>query len=144
MAKVQKRQRIRAENEKLILTAAEKVFAEAGFGGATMQLIADMAGLPKANLHYYFGSKQDLYRAVLAGTLKDWLLPTHGIAAEADPKAAIERYIRDKMALSAKRPHASKVFANELLHGAPVVKALLAGELRDMVLAKAAAVVLFN
>ncbi len=43
----------RQENEKLILAAAEKVFAEAGFGGATMQLIADVAGLPKANLHYY-------------------------------------------------------------------------------------------
>jgi TetR/AcrR family transcriptional regulator len=54
---------IRRENERAILEAAEKVFAEAGFGGATMQLIADMAGLPKANLHYYFATKEDLYRA---------------------------------------------------------------------------------
>lgn len=131
---------IRQVNEALILAAAERIFAGAGFSGATMAAIAEASGLPKANLHYYFGSKQDLYRAVLAGTLKDWLLPTHGITADADPKAAIERYIRDKMALSAKRPHASKVFANELLHGAPVVKALLAGELRDMVLAKAAVI----
>ena len=51
---------IRRENERAILEAAEKVFAEAGFGGATMQLIADMAGLPKANLHYYFATKEDL------------------------------------------------------------------------------------
>ena len=43
------------------------------------------------------------------------------------------------MVLSAQRPHASKVFANELLHGAPVVKTLLMPrELRDMVQAKAA------
>ena len=72
--KTARRTEIRRENERLILDAAERVFAEAGFGGATMQLIADMAGLPKANLHYYFGSKAVLYQAVLARTLRDWLL----------------------------------------------------------------------
>jgi len=114
------------------------VFAGAGFGGATMAAIAEAAGLPKANLHYYFGAKQDLYRAVLARTLQDWLVPTHDITPQADPRQALERYIRAKMALSAQRPDASKVFANELLHGAPVLKGLLATDLRDMVLAKAA------
>ena len=131
---------IRQTNEASILQAAERVFASAGFGGATMAAIAEASGLPKANLHYYFGSKQELYRTVLARTLDDWLVPTHGITAQADPKEAIENYIRAKMALSAQRPHASKVFANELLHGAPVVKTLLATELRDMVLAKAAVI----
>ena len=131
---------IRQANENLILNAAERVFAGAGFGGATMAAIAEASGLPKANLHYYFGSKQVLYSTVLARTLKDWLVPAHGITLDADPRAAIERYIRAKMALSAQRPHASKVFANELLHGAPVVKGLLATELRALVLAKAAVV----
>lgn len=131
---------IRQANEALILAAAERVFAGAGFGGATMAAIAAASGLPKANLHYYFGSKQELYRTVLARTLKDWLVPTDSITPLADPRAAIERYIRDKMALSQQRPHASKVFANELLHGAPVVKTLLATELRAMVLAKAAVI----
>ncbi|WP_210542874.1 TetR/AcrR family transcriptional regulator [Rhodoferax sp. PAMC 29310] len=131
---------IRQANEILILTAAERVFAGAGFGGATMAAIAEASGLPKANLHYYFGSKQDLYRAVLARTLEDWLLPLHAITPKADPAQAIEQYIRAKMDLSAKRPHASKVFANELLHGAPVVKTLLMTELRDMVKAKAAVI----
>ena len=129
---------IRQANEALILAAAERVFAGAGFGGATMAAIAEASGLPKANLHYYFGAKQDLYRAVLARTLQDWLVPTHDITPQADPREALERYIRAKMALSAQRPHASKVFANELLHGAPVLKALLTTDLRHMVLAKAA------
>lgn len=128
---------IRQANESHILAAAERVFAGAGFGGATMAAIADEAGLPKANLHYYFGSKQDLYRAVLAQTLQDWLVPTHVITPEADPKTAIEAYIRAKMALSAQRPHASRVFANELLHGAPVAKGLLETDLRDLVRGKA-------
>jgi TetR/AcrR family transcriptional regulator len=131
---------IRQTNEALILLAAEKVFARAGFGGATMAAIAEGSGLPKANLHYYFGSKDVLYRAVLARILNDWLVPTHGITFEAEPRAALEQYIRAKMTLSAERPDGSKVFANELLHGAPVVKELLSTELRQLVLDKAAVV----
>jgi TetR/AcrR family transcriptional regulator len=129
---------IRQTNEALILLAAEKVFARAGFAGATMAAIAEGSGLPKANLHYYFGSKDVLYRAVLARILNDWLLPTHGITRDAEPRAALEQYIRAKMELSAQRPDGSKVFANELLHGAPVVKALLTTELRQLVRDKAA------
>ncbi len=102
-----------------------------------MAAIAQASGLPKANLHYYFGSKDVLYRKVLARILQDWLAPAQAITPEADPKTAIEAYIRAKMVLSAQRPHASKVFANELLHSAPVVKTLLATELRDLVTAKA-------
>lgn len=131
---------IRQTNEALILSAAERVFARAGFGGATMAAIAAASGLPKANLHYYFGSKEVLYRAVLARILNDWLVPTHGITRDADPRQAIEQYIRAKMALSAQRPDGSKVFANELLHGATVVHGLLATELRKMVKEKAAVV----
>jgi TetR/AcrR family transcriptional regulator len=131
---------IRQTNEARILAAAEHVFAGAGFGGATMAAIAEAAGLPKANLHYYFGSKQELYRTVLAETLKDWLEPTHVITVDADPKTAIEAYIRAKMALAMQRPQASRVFANELLHGAPVIKPLLLTDLRELVQAKAAVV----
>ena len=131
---------IRQANEALILSAAEKVFARAGFGGATMAAIAEASGLPKANLHYYFGSKDVLYREVLARILNDWLVPTHGITVDAAPKTALAQYIRDKMELSAQRPDGSKVFANELLHGAPVVKGLLATELRQLLLEKAAVV----
>ena len=129
---------IRQANEALILAAAERVFAGAGFGGATMAAIAEASGLPKANLHYYFGPRRDLSGAVWARTLRDWLVPPQDITPKADPREALERYIRAKMALSAQRPHASKVFANELLHGAPVLGALLATDLRHMVLAKAA------
>jgi TetR/AcrR family transcriptional regulator len=131
---------IRQANELLILEAAEKVFARAGFGGATMAAISEASGLPKANLHYYFGSKEVLYRAVLAQILNDWLEPTSCITTGAEPRAAIEQYIRAKMALAKLRPDGSKVFANELLHGAPVVKALLDTDLRELVMGKAAVI----
>ena len=131
---------IRQANEARILGAGEKVFARAGFNGATMAAIADEAGLPKANLHYYFGSKSGLYEAVLARTLHDWLLPLDALLPEADPALALTTYIRAKMAMSAQRPDASKVFANELLHGAPVLGGLMRGELRIKVAAKAAVI----
>jgi len=137
---VASKSQIRQSNEALIVAAAEHVFAGAGFAGATMAAIATAAGLPKANVHYYFGSKQALYHAVLERTLKDWLVPTHAITPQADPRQAIESYIRAKMALALQRPDASKVFANELLHGAPVLKTLLATELRDLVLGKVAVI----
>ena len=113
------RRQTRQVNESAILRAAERVFARAGFEGATMADIADEAGLPKANLHYYFGAKRALYRAVLDAVLHDWLAPLDAITPEADPRTALRHYIELKMALAAERPHASRVFANELLHGAP-------------------------
>lgn len=125
--------RIRQLNETAILRGAERVFARAGFEGATMAQIAEEAGVPKPNLHYYFGNKLDLYRAVLNRVLHDWLDPTEAIVADAEPRVALETYIRKKMALSFERPDASRVFANELLHGAPVVGELLQSELRDTV-----------
>ncbi len=131
---------IRQANRERILGAAEAVFARAGFNGATMAAIADAAGLPKANLHYYFGSKHALYREVLASTLHEWLVPMDGLVPEADPRDALERYLRAKLALSAARPDASRVFANELLHGAPVLGEMLRTELRAMVRRKAAVI----
>jgi len=123
-------------NEAVILSGAERVFARAGFEGATMAQIAEESGVPKPNLHYYFGNKRDLYRAVLNRVLHDWLDPIDVIVADAEPRFALETYIRRKMALAFERPDASRVFANELLHGAPVVGELLRSGLRDIVLEK--------
>jgi TetR/AcrR family transcriptional regulator len=131
---------IRQANRERILAAANRVFARAGFGGATTAAIAEAAGLPKANVHYYFGSKAQLYREVLARTLHEWLVPLHGFTPEAEPREAIETYLRAKMALSAEHPDASRVFANELLHGAPVLGDLIRTELRAVVREKAAVI----
>ncbi|MEY4696900.1 MAG: hypothetical protein RIT14_1328 [Pseudomonadota bacterium] len=122
---------IRRENERLILSAAEKVFAEAGYGGATMQLIADMAGLPKANLHYYFATKEDLYRRVVQNIFEIWLDAASSFDAAADPAAGIGAYIDAKMDISRRHPHGSKVWAAEVMQGAPVIQDYLEGTLSD-------------
>jgi TetR/AcrR family transcriptional regulator len=122
---------IRRENERVILDAAEKVFAEAGFGGATMQLIADMAGLPKANLHYYFATKEDLYRRVVQQIFEIWLDAASSFDNAPGPVEGIGAYIDAKMDISRTHPHGSKVWASEVMHGAPVIQDYLETTLRD-------------
>lgn len=122
---------IRRENERAILEAAEKVFAEAGFGGATMQLIADMAGLPKANLHYYFATKEDLYRRVVSGIFEIWLDAASSFDNAPGPVEGIGAYIDAKMDISRNHPYGSKVWASEVMHGAPVIQDYLETTLRD-------------
>lgn len=120
-----------------ILSAAEAVFARTGFSGATTAEIAKLAGLPKANLHYYFRTKASLYRAVLDHTLTLWLDQTDGIRNDAGPAKALGDYIRAKMRLTATHRDASRVFANELLHGAPHIGGYLRNELKILVDEKA-------
>ena len=122
---------IRRENERLILDAAERVFAEAGFGGATMQLIADLAGLPKANLHYYFATKEDLYRRVVQQIFEIWLEAATSFDNAPDPASGIGAYVDAKMDISRRHPHGSKVWATEVMHGAPVIQDYLETTLRD-------------
>ena len=126
-----RRNEIRAQNEALILQAAETVFAEAGFGGATMQLIADMAGLPKANLHYYFATKEDLYRRVVQQIFEIWLDAASSFDDAPGPIEGIGAYVDAKMDISRTHPHGSKVWASEVMHGAPVIQDYLETTLRD-------------
>ncbi|MBK5946676.1 TetR family transcriptional regulator [Rhodobacter veldkampii DSM 11550] len=126
-----RRQAIRQANEALILSAAEKVFAEAGFGGATMQVIADLAGLPKANLHYYFPTKESLYRSVVKTIFHIWLEAAETFDAAPGPAEGIGAYIDAKMDISRRHPHGSKVWATEVMHGAPVIQDYLETTLRD-------------
>jgi TetR/AcrR family transcriptional regulator len=131
---------IRRENERLILDAAERVFAEAGFGGATMQLIADMAGLPKANLHYYFATKEDLYRRVVQNIFEIWLEAAARFDDAPGPVEGIGGYIAAKMEISRRHPHGSKVWASEVMHGAPVIQDYLETTLRDWTEGRAAVI----
>ena len=126
-----KRNAIRQENQARILAAAEKVFAEAGFGGATMQLIADMAGLPKANLHYYFPTKEALYREVVQNIFTIWLHAADSFDKAPGPVEGIGAYIDAKMEISRRHPDGSKVWASEVMHGAPVIQDYLESTLRD-------------
>lgn len=112
---------IRRRNVKKILLAAEKVFAEKGYGGTAMADIAEQAELPRSNLHYYFSTKDELYRAVLLDLLEVWKQDAQCFELFDDPRVVLSSYIRAKMNHSRTRPHGSKVWANEIIHGAPML-----------------------
>ncbi|WP_176154088.1 TetR/AcrR family transcriptional regulator [Burkholderia vietnamiensis] len=116
---------IRASNEAHLLACAEAVFAERGLDGASTAMIAERAGLPKANLHYYFPTKLALYRRVLDDLFEDWHRAAGSFEAGDDPVEAIGGYVRAKMDLSRRRPLGSKVWANEIIHGAAHMQDIL-------------------
>ncbi|HEY2892527.1 MAG TPA: TetR/AcrR family transcriptional regulator [Dongiaceae bacterium] len=127
-------------NETRILAAAEQVFAERGYSAASTASIAALAGLPKANLHYYFRTKQALYRRVIENVIAQWVETSDQISLEAEPKAALSAYIAGKIDFSRLHPHASKVFASEILHGAPTIAERLSGDLKTWFDAKCAVI----
>jgi len=123
----------REENERRILDAAEKVFAVHGFKGSTTSQIALKAGLPKANVHYYFATKSALYKCVLESVLQDWMQAASVFQTYADPATALSRYIEAKMDLSRRRPYGSRVWAKEIMSGAPVMEQALSTLLKHWV-----------
>lgn len=109
--------RIRQKNMQAIIAAAEVEFARHGYKGTSMQTIAEVAKLPKANLHYYFSNKQGLYIAVLSNILQMWDQSFNHLSVDDDPATALAQYIKTKMELSRRRPMASRVFAMEVISG---------------------------
>ncbi|MDL2202741.1 HTH-type transcriptional regulator RutR [Brucella intermedia] len=132
--------RIQGINRRLILDAALEVFSAYGFRGSTVDQIAEKAGMSKPNLLYYFPRKQNIYVTVLEDTLASWLEPFEHIDPDGDPLEELRRYIRLKLEMSAKKPEASRLFANEILHGAPAISDFLKGHLKQLVDEKAAVI----
>ncbi len=139
-AKATRKTRIQAQNEEIILAAALEVFSTYGFRGITVDQIAERAGLSKPNLLYYFRRKEDIYIAVLEHTLDEWLEPLRKLDPEGDPIRELSAYLASKIAASRDNPKASKLFANEILHGATAIGDFLKGPLKELVDAKAAVI----
>jgi len=122
--------KIREQNSQKILQAAEVEFVKHGYKGTSMQSISDAAGLPKANLHYYFTNKSKLYNAVLQDIVQRWNEVLADITVDDDPAETLEFYIRIKVELAINYPNASKIFATEIIQGAPNLKEYLKTSLR--------------
>jgi TetR/AcrR family transcriptional regulator len=131
---------IREENERALLEAAERVFAEQGFAGATTAAIARSAGVPKANLHYYFPTKEGLYRAVIERVLNAWLDAASSFDTSEDACEALSAYIRAKMDLARAMPLASRIWSAEIMRGAPIIQDFLDTTLSQWVAKREAAV----
>ena len=128
---------IRLSNQAAIVRAAEAEFATRGFKGASMQRIADAAGIPRPNVHYYFKSKLDLYVSVLSDIVNLWNDQFDQISNDDDPAEAIGAYIRAKVMYSKTNPEASRIFASEIIHGAPNLTKYLKKDFRTWIREKA-------
>jgi len=140
MAERKQRPTIRKENERALLEAAEAIFAEQGFAGATTAAIARRAGVPKPNLHYYFPTKEALYRAVIERALTAWLAAASSFDTSEDPREALTAYIGAKMDLARAMPLASRIWSAEIMRGAPIIQDFLDTTLTDWVVAREKAV----
>ncbi|ETI57767.1 TetR/AcrR family transcriptional regulator [Marinomonas profundimaris] len=117
--------------ESRILRSAEIIFAAKGFSGASMERIAEIAKISKQNLIYYFPNKDLLYKRVLKEILDIWIEKLSLLESDgATPETVIRHYVREKMQLSRLYPNGSKVFAHEIISGAPVLKDYLISHLK--------------
>ncbi|AWD23298.1 TetR family transcriptional regulator C-terminal domain-containing protein [Fuscovulum blasticum] len=132
------RSRIQRKNREAILEAALDVFSAQGFRGATVDQIAEVAGLSKPNLLYYFASKEEVHRTLLTGLLDTWLDPLRALNPEGEPVTEVLAYVRRKLDLSRDFPRESRLFANEILQGGPRIREALEGDLKALVDEKAA------
>jgi TetR/AcrR family transcriptional regulator len=132
-----RRTRIQTEKRELILEAALEVFSTHGFRGSTIDQIAEAAGMSKPNLLYYFRRKEDIHEALIQRLLKTWLQPLRELDDIGDPVTELRSYIRRKLEMARDYPRESRLFANEILQGAPRIMPLLAGELKALVDEKA-------
>ena len=105
-----------------------------------MQAIADRAEVPKANVPYYFKSKANLYRALLNHIMQSWNAVLEDITADDDPADVLSRFIAVKVEQSYLNPNGSKIFAMEIIQGAPHLKEHLSQEMRHWVKEKSAVI----
>ncbi|PIE12526.1 MAG: TetR family transcriptional regulator [Rhodobacterales bacterium] len=140
MQNARKATRIQRKNTATILEAALEVFSAHGFRGATLDQIAKAAGLSKPNLLYYFPSKEAIHTALLDGLMETWLNPLEAMDEQGDPLSEILAYVNRKLEMSRDFPRESRLFANEIIQGAPRIGAALSGELKTLVDKKAAVI----
>ena len=140
MAQQRPRTRIQRRNRETILEAALEVFSQHGFRGATLDMIAAQAGLSKPNLLYYFASKEAIHVGLLSQLMDSWLDPLRALDPDGDPTLELLAYMRRKLELSRDFPRESRLFANEIVQGAPRMQAALATDLKALVDEKSAVI----
>ncbi len=133
----QPKTRIQKKNTDAILDAALDVFSRQGFRGATLDQIAKAAGLSKPNLLYYFPSKEAIHVTLLSQLMDLWLDPLRHLDPDGDPVKELLTYVQRKLEMSRDMPRESRLFANEILQGAPRLSGTLGEALKPLVDEKA-------
>lgn len=124
--------RIQQRNRHLILDAALDVFSAHGYRGATLDQIAEAAGLSKPNILYYFAGKEEIHVTLLSQLMETWLDPLVELDAEGDPMTELLDYVQRKLDMARELPRESRLFAGEILQGAPRMHPHLVADLKPL------------
>jgi TetR/AcrR family transcriptional regulator len=106
-----------------IAAAAEELFAARGFDGAAIRDIAKKAGVNGAMIHYYFGNKEGLYRAMLEGAasrVRALLIETTG--GSAPTRERLARFVEAYAAYMLTQPNLARILYREMLTGAKHIR----------------------
>src|SRR5262249_23251780 len=101
-----------------ILAAAERLFAEHGFDGVGIRQIAAAAGVNGAMIHYYFGNKKRLYRAIIenaAATVPG--LMSEAMASATSLEERLTRFVKAYAGYLFGHPHLARILSREMLAG---------------------------
>lgn len=124
--------RIQKRNRRLILDAALDVFSQHGYRGATLDQIAAQAGLSKPNILYYFEGKEAIHLTLLSQLMETWLDPLVTLDPDGDPVAELLDYVQRKLDMARDLPRESRLFAGEILQGAPRMGPHLHADLKPL------------
>jgi len=98
-----------------ILETAIDCFARAGYEGTSMSAVARSAGVTQPLMHYYFASKDDLWRAAIGMAFSEMLVQqelNHELK-ELDPVSALQVLIRRHISFLARHPNVAPLLASE-------------------------------
>ena len=99
------------EKRQLILTSAAVLFAERGFGGTSMSMIAERAGGSKAWLYHYCQSKEAIAEDLVCGFLVDLVAATgSALQAAASAEERLRRVVTEVVHICAAAPGRAGLF----------------------------------
>jgi TetR/AcrR family transcriptional regulator len=130
------KERNAARSRAAILDAAERLFAERGYDSTSLTDVGAAAGVSRGTPGYFFGSKPDLYRAVLDrafGEVREAVRSgrARALASQQSPEAILAGAVSDYFDFLAARPNFVRLIEREALSGAGLLEgagALSAGQ----------------
>jgi TetR/AcrR family transcriptional regulator len=126
MASIPDRERNPARTRAAILDAAEKLFAAKGFEVTSLNEVGTAAGVSRGTPGYFFGSKADLYQAVLDRSFTEVREAVRAgraraLASNQAPDAILAGAVSDYFDFLAARPNFIRLIEREALHGGPTL-----------------------
>src|SRR5689334_11422948 len=114
------------EARERILDSAARLIAAKGFAATTVRDIATGAGLNLAMIHYYFGNKEGLYRAIFEEKVSTvQRLLADAALGEGSCRERLERFVRAYAAFLCRHPHFARIIQREMLGGGPTFRDVL-------------------